>query len=344
VSPAALSREALARNTAATSLTALGFEGLERVAAESSVDFAPDGAAVDPRLEMTVVHSEARALRPGHDAPGCVVCANRTCPCVDVHSLPGGDLAYLTPNLYPITYPRPAGDGLARGVHLVHWSSLRHGRGWPGADPATAAALLAHLARAEAFLLHEAGEAYPPSGDGHRGYVGVIKNHGERVGGSVEHDHQQILLSAAAPVEPRVARALSGYAWDAVDEALVVDEVGGRALTLVAPFMRRPLHAFVVPAGGPHGALHHLDEPVRDALAFALARLLAAVPVAMRARGDVPAYNLLCHAGPGVGPLFELRAYTQPLGGYEQLGLYLCEERPATSARRLRDALAETAG
>jgi hypothetical protein len=35
----------------------------------------------------------------------------------------------------------------------------------------------------------------------------------------------------------------------------------------------------------------------------------------------------------------ELLPFTQPLGGYEHLGLYMCEELPEVSAGRLRDAL-----
>jgi hypothetical protein len=100
--------------------------------------------------------------------------------------------------------------------------------------------------------------------------------------------------------------------------------------------MRRPLSAFVVPTGDDTGWLHHMPPEVLDACAFAIARLTLAVSVAMASSGAEPAWNLVCHAGPGCGPLFELRAFTQPLGGYEHLGLYLCEERPETTAARLR--------
>jgi hypothetical protein len=78
---------------------------------------------------------------------------------------------------------------------------------------------------------------------------------------------------------------------------------------------------------------------VRDAVALAVARLTLAVSRLMSATGREPAWNLLCHTGSGCGPLLELRADTQPLGGYEHLGFYVCEETPAASARRLRGAL-----
>ena len=344
MSARSLPRAALARNTASTSLEALGFDGLCALCRSSSGVHAPDPVvATDPRGAPPIIYSEARAsrLKP----QGCVVCDSETCPAADVVELPGGDAAWLTPNFYPITFPFEQGpfeDGRpgARGVHLVQWSSLRHDGGLPGADAATAAALLAQLARAEEWLLHNAGPDYPASGDGHRGHVGVIKNCGRRVGGSVEHDHQQILLSSVPFAEPPLTPGLKRALLDDHSRRRTVDYLEGGALTLVPSFMRRPLHAFIVPAGGEVGWLHHLDDAVRDAVALATARLTRAVSAAMTAAGQDPAWNLVVHNGPGCGPLLELRPFTQPFGGYEHIGLYLCEERPETSAARLREALA----
>lgn len=331
----------LARNTASTSLEALGFDGLEALCREVSGAHAPHPAARhEPREGFPIVDSESRARRLGVDDAACVVCTSRTCPAVDLAELPGDDLAWLAPNLYPIVFPfhDPAAD--ARGVHLVHWSSLRHDGGLRGADPSTAAAILAQLARAEEFLLHAAPAHYPDSGDGHRGWASTIKNRGRRVGGSVEHDHQQILLSALRPAEPQRTRELARTLRADTPRELVVEQLDGLATLLVPRFARRPLHAFVVPATPGVGHLHHMRAEERDACAALVARLCAALDALMSERGGDPAWNLVCHTGAGLGPLFELRPFTQPLGGYEHLGLYLCEERPETSAGRLRDALA----
>jgi hypothetical protein len=356
----ALDRAALAANTAAESLDGLGFPGLERLCLDSAAHHAPERAlGTDPRGDLPVAYSEARARRLG--VSGCVVCGGETCPAADVAALPGGDVAWLTPNFYPVAYPFPDGRGagagardVLHGLHLVHWSSLRHDGGLVGADAPTAAALFAQLARAEEWLLHHADAHYPETGAGHRGHVGLIKNRGRTVGGSVEHDHQQLLLSSVPFAEPPATRGLraaltAGAAAGGGARAgsgaghIVVDEVDGLARTIVPEFMRRPLHCFVAPLAQDAGWLHHLDDAVRDALAFAIARLTLAVSGLMAASGREPAWNLVCHAGAGCAPLFELRAYTQPLGGYEQLGLYICEETPATSARRLAAALADLA-
>lgn len=335
-----LDRAALARNTAAESFEALGFPGLVEACRSASADHAPvRELSVEPREGFPIVYSETRAQRLSIPEQVCVVCDEQTCAAVDQADLPGDDLAWFSPNLYPITYPHEGPVAGSRGIHMVHWSTLRHDGGLAGADDATAAALIQHLARAEEFLLHHAPADYPDRGDGHRGHVGIVKNRGRRVGGSVRHDHQQILLSAAVPAEPARTGDLAQQLLTATPDELIVERLDGGATMLVPPFMRRPLHTFIVPHGPAVGWLHHMEAGVLEALAIGLAHLTAAADSVMRERHSEPAWNLVLHTGPGLVPLVELRPFTQPLGGYEHLGLYLCEEAPATSAGRLRDVL-----
>ena len=341
----ALPRQKLEARAASSSLEALGFPGLEALCRDSAAVHAPDRSlGHDPRCELPIAYSEARAHRLG--VAGCVVCDDRTCRAADVAELPGGDCAWLTPNFYPVAYPFPDAAAAAatpglHGLHLVQWSSLRHDGGLIGAEAAVAAAIVAQLARAEEWLLHHADAQYPASGDGHRGHVGLIKNRGRTVGGSVEHDHQQILLSNLPFAEPPATRGLRAALLAQARPELEVERLDGVS-TLVPAFMRRPLHAFIVPEGDDAGWLHHLPPARRDALALAVARLTLATSALMAGSGREPAWNLVCHTGQGCGPLLELRPYTQPLGGYEHLGLYICEETPATSAGRLRGALSRS--
>jgi hypothetical protein len=353
----ALPREALDARSAGRSLATLGFAGLVEQCRQGAGAHAPDTlSARDPR-GFPIAYSHERAGRPVGRADRCPVCDNETCAAVDVLDLPGGDAAWLTPNLYPILYPYEAPRSAAApipGVHLVQWSSLRHDGGLTGAGPATACAIVAQWARAEEFLLHHADARFPESAPGpdglpHRGHCGLVKNRGRTVGGSVEHDHQQILLSAAAFAEPPLTHGLADALLREAAPARLVERLDD-ALVVVPGFMRRPLHAFIVPLapgatpGGPPraaraGWLHHLPTPARDALAVAIARLARAVSLDMQRRGLEPAWNMILHTGPGCAPLLELRPHTQPLGGFEQLGLWLSEERPETSAGRLREAL-----
>jgi hypothetical protein len=338
----ALPREQLDARAASSSLEALGFAGLEALCRDSAAVHAPDRhLGHDPRCDLPIAYSEARRQRLGVE--GCVVCDDHTCPAADVTELPAGDCAWLTPNFYPVAYPFPDAAAAAatpglHGLHLVQWSSLRHDGGLIGATAPVAAAIFGQLARAEEWLLHHADAQYPASGGGHRGWVGLIKNRGRTVGGSVEHDHQQILLSNLPFAEPPATRGLRAALLAQSTSELEVDRLDG-VRTLVPPFMRRPLHAFIVHQGDDAGWLHHVPAPTLDALALAVARLTLATSALMAGSGREPAWNLVCHAGEGCGPILELRPYTQPLGGYEHLGLYICEETPATSAGRLRDAL-----
>jgi galactose-1-phosphate uridylyltransferase len=295
--------------------------------------------ALEPRGGIPIVYSETRAQRLCIPEHVCVVCDEQTCPVVDQIELPCDDIAWFTPNLYPITYPHQQPGAESRGVHLVHWSSLRHSGGLIGSSRATASAILQHLARAEEFLLHNAPSDFPDRGEGHRGHVAIVKNRGRLVGGSVPHDHQQIMLSAALPAEPPRIKGLAQRLLTETPEALIVECVDDAATTLVPPFMRRPLQTFIVPNTSEVGWIHHMEPRVLEAMAVALARLTASTDAVMTEQLKEPAWNLILHTGPGLVPLIEMRPFTQALGGYEHLGLYLCEELPATSAGRLRDAM-----
>jgi hypothetical protein len=113
-----LARATLAAHTAAATLDDLGFAGLERLCRQSAARHAPERAlGTDPRGELPVAYSEARAGRLG--APGCVVCAGETCPAADIAPLPADDLAWLTPNYYPVAYPFPDGRDSAQAAQDV---------------------------------------------------------------------------------------------------------------------------------------------------------------------------------------------------------------------------------
>ena len=61
----------------------------------------------------------------------------------------------------------------------------------------------------------------------------------------------------------------------------------------------------------------------------------------MERAGRVHAYNLVFHTGPIGGLYVEAIAPTQTVGGFEQAGMWINLQRPADSARALREALDE---
>jgi hypothetical protein len=55
--------------------------------------------------------------------------------------------------------------------------------------------------------------------------------------------------------------------------------------------------------------------------------------------GKEYAYNALVHTGPGAGLYVEFLPYTQEDGGYEKLGLWVCQESPEGAADVLRKTI-----
>ena len=72
--------------------------------------------AREERDGFPIVYSETRAQRLDIPDDVCVVCEEQTCPVVDQIHLPGDDVAWFTPNLYPITYPHEEAGAESRGM------------------------------------------------------------------------------------------------------------------------------------------------------------------------------------------------------------------------------------
>jgi hypothetical protein len=59
----------------------------------------------------------------------------------------------------------------------------------------------------------------------------------------------------------------------------------------------------------------------------------------MPAIGKPTAYNITVSNGPGAGLYCEFLPYTQETGGFEHLGLWVCQDTPNRVAPTLRDAI-----
>jgi galactose-1-phosphate uridylyltransferase len=328
----------------------------------------------DPRDGTRVLFAPARARRgkaASKNSHGCPVCEGRITTLVDVAPLGRGH-TFINKNLYPIVYPDPdvikdgrvaeaKGDLLpdpdpSFGIHFLQWTSSDHLRDLHNLPPEDVAVVVERLAALEHSLLHAEGSPLPevaPGRDGaHRGYVSIIKNRGRLVGGSVRHGHQQIVHSNVQPerlrsdVDFRRKRgvAFGAYLLDSTPRALRVARYAD-AFELVIPFfMRRPLHAMLVARETDVEYLHDLDAPALAALAVALRELTAAIGLLMRRMRRTFTYNLLFHTGP-VGRLYvEALPYTQETGGFEHLGLYVCQGSPESTAALYRAAIAQARG
>jgi len=359
-----LDAERLAAITRIEDIETASYADVEAGVRESEASgFQPNPeAAQDPRTGMWISFSEARLKRPlppadaGTGAPAgeddrphtdCIVCTSRLTPAVDVAALCHGQ-TFITPNLYPMVYPFPAARAAGgRGLHLLQWCSTAHEADIHNMCSHDMQTVMRRLAVLERFLLHGNAAGFPDTGGGHRGFAAVMKNRGFKVGGSVEHGHQQI---AHLSVMPRIIALERDYLRHegasyasslrkAASPGLVVAEFQGGVTALVSPFMRRPLEAVIVPPEGAGEFLHDLDENSLNGMAEALRALTGALSLLMELRAMSFDYNLAFHTGPIGLCYIEILPWTQPLGGFEHLGHYLCQEEPGSTAKAYRDVL-----
>ncbi|MEN8150476.1 MAG: hypothetical protein ABFS86_11680 [Planctomycetota bacterium] len=319
--------------------------------------------SVDPRSGLRIVHSPAREGRP-HDHPPappppasgeCIVCAGNTSAIVDVADLSEGK-TFISLNQFPLVFPlmtppfrelrgrEPKGQGT--GTHYLQWTSSVHEHDLHNMPVEDVAVVVARLAALE-DTLYRGGEGMPEVRDGQHGHVGIVKNVGRLVGGSVEHGHQQIVHTNVRPLglaldaeflrrarEPFTAMLLRKN-----PESLSIGDVDGRFRLLVPWFMQRPLEMMIVCLDPDVRNLRDLDEAGRAALAGALRDASEAVTALMPGMGREVAWNLVVHNGIAGGLYVEILPYTQERGGYEALGMALCAGSPKTSAERLKSYL-----
>jgi galactose-1-phosphate uridylyltransferase len=193
------------------------------------------------------------------------------------------------------------------------------------------------LAALEKVLLNEAD-----------GYVSIIKNYGHLVGGSLAHGHQQICFSNVMPNRFRQNLSFRN-AYDEPFTAyllrenlpeLVVQDYGS-AILVVPYFMRRPFDMFLVLKDTTKQYLHELSPEEISAVADGWRDVIRIMLLTMPQIGRETAYNITTHNGPGAGLYFEFLPYTQEMGGFEHLGLYLCQGNPQASATYAKEILAQ---
>ena len=318
--------------------------------------------SVDPRNGLRIVYSPAREGRP-HDHPPapppppeeCIVCAGKTSAIVDIADLSEGR-TFVNLNQFPLVFPlmtppfreirgrEPKGQGT--GIHFLQWTSSVHGHDLFNMPVEDIAIVVARLAALE-NTLYRGGEGMPEVRDGQHGHVGIVKNVGRLVGGSVEHGHQQIVHTNVRPLGlaldaeflRRAREPFVGMLLRKNPESLTIGDYDGRFRILVPWFMARPLEMLIITLDPEVRNLSDLDETGRTALASALRDAAETVTTLMPSMGREVAWNLTVHNGVAGGLYVEILPYTQERGGYEALGMALCAGSPTTSAERIRSYL-----
>ncbi len=341
-------------------------------AEEQMAPFLPDGESrIDPRDGAVVVFNASRARRPHdnaeapsepeEDGAADPVCRGQTTGVIDVASLSEG-FTFINKNLYPVMYPFRQegveaggnGDGNGdppRGMHFLQWTSSYFDRDWYNMPQSDRLIAFERLAALEAKLLLDDSAGYPVSGttaDGQNthGYVLIIKNHGRLVGGSLAHGHQQILYSDRKPrhfarnerFEQQRGESFAQYMLRENPAELLVKDYGP-AVLLVPYFMRRPYNTLLVLKDCRKRFLFELCDEERAAVAEAWGDATRAVMALMPAIGKPTAYNITISNGPGAGLYCEFLPYTQETGGFEHLGLWVCQDTPQRVAPTLREQI-----
>lgn len=331
---------------------------------EQLAKFAPDEMyQIDPRDGAVVLYNSARAKRP-HDNPQevhsedegktCPVCEGKTTGIIDVAELSEG-YTFINKNLFPVLYPSSrhevrqyeqppqalhAEKTLPWGVHLLQWSSSFHDRDWYNMPLEDRRIVLQRLALLEKKLLLSA-EAAPKER-----YVSIIKNYGSPVGGSLVHGHQQIGLSNVMPRrfaldEEYLKRRGETFSDTLLREnppELTVKDYGS-AVLCVPWFMKRPYNMILMLKDSKKQHLYDLKEEEIDAFADGLRDATRAIMEIMPRIGKLTAYNITVNNGPGAGLYIEFLPYTQETGGFEHLGLWVCQGNPQAAADALQEII-----
>ncbi len=323
--------------------------------------FLPDGNyEIDPRNGDCIVFNSTRARRPHdnrpqnhHIDPGpqkdCLICQGKTTQVLDVAPLSEG-FTFINKNLFPIFFPfekgvnvtqesRMVGDGgdlsSVYGFHFLQWSSSFHDKDWHNMPLDDRVVVFNRLAALEKKMMESQNL-----------YVSIIKNYGHLVGGSLAHGHQQIGVSNIMPnrisddkhFQEKSGESFSAYMLRENPPSMVIKDYGP-AVLLTPYFMRRPYDMFLLIKDMRKSYLHDLNQDEVAAAADGWRDAIRIILDMMPRIGKEIAYNVTTHNGSGGGLYFEFLPYTQEMGGFEHLGLYLCQGNPLDSAKTAREAL-----
>jgi galactose-1-phosphate uridylyltransferase len=375
-----LSWEQLQTIMQAESIDQLSMQQLNELfhAEQQMIPFLPDSICqIDPRDGELIVYNSTRARRP-HDSETvkipltpaekpCVICQGKTTGVIDVARLSQG-ATFINKNLFPIIYPLqnvleecrqqplypdPTHTGRqSYGFHFLQWTSSHHDQDWHNLSLEDGLIVLQRLAALEQKLLYESEGLMPPSEippprKPTHGFVSIIKNHGQLAGGSLAHGHQQIGYSNIMPrcfynnwcFSQRHQAYFSDYLLRENPAELMIRDYDNVVL-IVPYFMRRPYDMLLLLKNPDRQYLHELtiDEmrEVTQGIQDAIRALLHIMPLL----GRDPAFNMTVNNGPGAGLYLEFFAHTQEIGGFEQLGLWVCQESAINAATYLREVVA----
>jgi len=353
-------------------ISAIDFSEIEKIIKNSSIisKYRPDGIYhKDPRTNDLVLFSSARSKRP-HDNENkektkkatsadeeCIICQGRTTPIIDLTKLSKG-YTFINFNLFPMLYPEyipdnKSNDKKSYGLHMLQWTSSIHKNDWHNMPTKDLLKVFERICELEKKLLTESPKHYTSNNEwggpaNHHGYVTYIKNYGRLVGGSLQHGHQQIGLSNIMPENyrrnlefyKRQGKTFSEYMIERNQKKLLIKKYK-QAILIVPYFMKRPYNMMLLVKDTSKNFLYELTKSERKSIVQGWHDAMRLILDIMPNIGREPAFNITSYTGPGAGIYFEFLPYTQETGGFEQLGLWVCQANPEEIAKTLRIRLAK---
>ena len=359
-----LTRDLLKAIQEAEDIEALSIDQVTRFFLDEEVitRFAPDGICqIDPRNGDRIIYNSARAKRPHDNRPKdsesgqvdsekeCLICQGKTTRVIDVKDLSEG-FTFINKNLFPIFYPsgngeldvvvdekkqKNASSYRVQGFHFLQWTSSHHDKDWHNMPLADCVTVMRRLAVLEKKMLRDSNK-----------FVSIIKNYGRLVGGSLAHGHQQIGVSNVMPnrcrqnkqFKDQYGETFSAFLLRENPLELVIKDYGP-AVLITPYFMRRPYDMFLILKGTGKSYLHTLNDAEYAAISEGWHDAIKIMMHIMPQIGRETAYNVITHNGPGAGLYFEFLPYTQEMGGFEHLGIYLCQCNPQQASESARKVL-----
>ncbi|HMV44172.1 MAG TPA: hypothetical protein PK079_15080 [Leptospiraceae bacterium] len=322
---------------------------------------------IDPRNGELIVYNSSRATRPNvgpdgleekkKEAEHCPICEGKTTGIMDVTHMSEG-FSFINKNMFPIFYPHdtdvPGNMGsVSFGLHFLQWTSSYHHRDWHNISHKDAVIVLSRLAALEKKLLVESSDFMPGSIASSQekptyGYVSIIKNYGKAAGGSLQHGHQQIVSSNIMPKQffnnwsfrERHGVHFSRFLMQENPEELTVKDYG-KVVLVVPYFMRRPFDMFLIVKDTSKKYIHELSQEELEGVAKGWQDATRIMLKILKRLRKEEAYNVTVNNGPGAGLYVEFLPFTQLIGGYEKIGLWVCQESPFKAAETLRNFINE---
>ncbi|MCE1255383.1 MAG: hypothetical protein LWX83_17780, partial [Anaerolineae bacterium] len=177
-------------------------------------------------------------------------------------------------------------------------------------------------------------------------YVLIGKNYGRQVGGSLVHGHQQIAISSLIPQQVKHQTdfikahgcTFSQFMMEQNPRYLTVRSYGTAEL-IVPYFLPRPYQMMLLVKDSQKEYIHQLNRDEINDICQGWQDAIRLMRQVLPQIGRDVSYNITTHNGKGAGLYFEFLPFTQEMGCFERMGLFVCQSTAETAANKLKEEI-----